>query len=214
MISYLSRFFPIIIGVIILSLAFFSDAYSHDIDFRAVPPKEIYPKYMPSLSNGKKVFEKHCIKCHNEEAIPGSSANFWDPEEMRLIYTPFYYFFVSSVGRREMPLFDFTEEEHWDVVFYMKSLSIDEKNITSGEENYERVCASCHGKGGFGGHTKIDLSSQQWSTTKTDDEIYTYIVDNYRRKRGNHVKENILTMIQDDNIWSIVDYLRSLQYRR
>ena len=214
MVSSLSRCFPVILGIIIISLSSFSNAYSHDIDFRVVPPKKIYPKYTPSLSNGKQVFEKHCIKCHNKEAIPGSSANFWDSEEMRLIYTPFYYFFVSSVGRREMPVFDFTEEEHWDVVFYTKSLSINEKNITSGEKKYEEICAACHGTGGFDGHAKIDLSSQQWSARKTDDEIYTYIVNNYRRKKGHYVKENLLTMTKDADIWSIVDYLRSLQYTK
>ncbi len=214
MVYYLSRCFQIIIGIIIISLSFFSNAYSHDIDFRVVPPKEIYPKYTPSLSNGKQVFEKHCIKCHNEDNIPGSSANFWDSEEMRLIYTPYYYFFIPSVGRREMPVFDFTEEEHWDVVFYTKSLSIDKKSIATGEKEYEKHCASCHGTGGFGGHTKTDLSSQQWSAIKTDDEIYTYIVNNYRRKKGNYIEENLLTMTKDEDTWSIVDYLRSLQHTK
>lgn len=68
------------------------------------------------------------------------------------------------------------------------------------QKAYDAVCAACHG------NLPPDLTDAQWDHGSSDGEIYTVI------KRG--VPSTMMAgfdgKVPDDQIWSIVNYLRSL----
>ncbi len=96
------------------------------------------------------------------------------------------------------------------------------ESIAAGKKAYATACAACHGTNGegaekagivvsyiedAGGKQPSDLSDDKWDHGSTDGEIFTVI------KKG--VPPQFFMgpwdgRIPDDDIWSIVNYLRSI----
>jgi mono/diheme cytochrome c family protein len=99
------------------------------------------------------------------------------------------------------------------------------ESITAGKRAYDANCAACHGNLAQGavkagmtisiieeqrGKQPPDLTDEQWDHGSSDGEIYAVI------KRG--VPPTMMPgydgRIPDDDIWNIVNYLRTLRPRR
>ena len=95
-----------------------------------------YPKQLPSLDSGQKLYVENCAQCHGESGKgdgPGRSsmnpktpppANFIDPERMAGL-SPFKAFNTASFGVEGTAMASFaalSEEQRWQVAFYVMSL--------------------------------------------------------------------------------------------
>jgi high-affinity iron transporter len=95
-----------------------------------------YPKQLPSLDSGQKLYVENCAQCHGESGKgdgPGRSsmnpktpppANFIDPERMSGL-SPFKAFNTASFGVEGTAMASFaalSEEQRWQVAFYVMSL--------------------------------------------------------------------------------------------
>ena len=86
------------------------------------------------------------------------------------------------------------------------------ESIEAGKKLYQRYCASCHGPQGKGdgslalsGGTPSDLTDDTWDHGSTDGEIFVVIHDG--------VSSDMLAYkekLTEQQIWQIVNYLRSL----
>jgi mono/diheme cytochrome c family protein len=91
------------------------------------------------------------------------------------------------------------------------------ESIAAGQQSYLRNCASCHGRTGEGGPGNDlippapSLVDEQWDHGSSDGEIF----DNIRN--GISPDFNMVPFkdkLKDGEIWSVVNYLRSIAKKR
>jgi high-affinity iron transporter len=95
-----------------------------------------YPRTIPSLASGKKIFDENCAQCHGQTGRGDGPAretmnpknpppaNFNDPERMAGL-SPFKAFNTASFGVDGTAMASFSalpEEQRWEVAFYIMSL--------------------------------------------------------------------------------------------
>ena len=87
------------------------------------------------------------------------------------------------------------------------------ESLGDGKRVYQRHCASCHGSNAEGGPgndlipAAPDLTDKEWKHGSTDGEIFSAI------KNGVPPELNMIPFgdqISDTEIWSVVNYLRSI----
>ncbi len=105
-----------------------------------------YPRRLPSLADGKKLYLENCAQCHGEtgkgdgagrESMKPKTplpANFTDPERISGL-SPFKAFNTASFGIEGTAMASFaalTEEQRWQVAFYVFSLRFSEDSAKAG----------------------------------------------------------------------------------
>jgi high-affinity iron transporter len=105
-----------------------------------------YPKQLPSLASGHTLYVENCAQCHGATGKgdgPGASsmnpktpspANFTDPERMGGL-SPFKAFNTASFGVEGTAMASFaafTEEQRWQVAFYVMSLRFSSEQARRG----------------------------------------------------------------------------------
>jgi len=87
------------------------------------------------------------------------------------------------------------------------------ESLVAGQQLYQRYCAVCHGKNGQGGSGSDisppapNLTDAEWKHGSTDGEIFKVI------KEGVPPELNMEPWgdrIKDQDIWNVVNYIRSL----
>jgi mono/diheme cytochrome c family protein len=90
------------------------------------------------------------------------------------------------------------------------------QSVAAGKQLYLRHCASCHGTSGAGGPgndlipAAPSLVGPNWNHGSTDGEIFSNI------RNGVAPDFNMVPFkdsLKDDDIWSVVNYLRSIAKR-
>src|SRR5215475_4779393 len=96
-----------------------------------------------------------------------------------------------------------------------------EKSIASGKNVYDKYCADCHGATGNGVSEKAatlaqageakpsDLTDDKWDHGSTDGEIFVNIRDGVG-VRGAMKGLNGKPGISDEDMWNMVNYIRTL----
>ena len=86
-------------------------------------------------------------------------------------------------------------------------------SVAAGKQLYQRHCASCHGASGAGGPGSDlippapSLTGDHWDHGSTDGEIFTSIKDGIAPDFNMVPWKDLL---KDDEIWNVVNYLRSI----
>jgi len=92
-------------------------------------------------------------------------------------------------------------------------VAADAASLAEGKRIYQRFCASCHGSNAEGGPgndlipAAPDLTDKEWTHGSADGEIFSVI------KNGIPPDLNMVPFgdqIKDTDIWSVVNYLRSI----
>jgi high-affinity iron transporter len=105
-----------------------------------------YPKRLPSLADGKQLYNENCAQCHGATGKGDGSgresmnpktplpANFTDPERIGAL-SPFKAFNTASFGVEGTAMASFaalSEEQRWQVAFYIFSLRFSAETAKSG----------------------------------------------------------------------------------
>jgi high-affinity iron transporter len=107
-----------------------------------------YPRRLPSFASGKKIYDENCAQCHGVSGKgdgPGREsmnpktpppANFTDPERIGGL-SPFKAFNAASFGIEGTAMASFaalSDEQRWQVAFYIFSLRFSEEAAKKGAE--------------------------------------------------------------------------------
>ncbi len=97
----------------------------------------VFPRVGPDLANGERLFSENCVSCHGAlgkgdgpaaDTLNPKPRDFTDPEHLQA-YAPHHFFQAISFGVEgtAMPAFaeSFTNEEQWDLAFYLMTLRRD-----------------------------------------------------------------------------------------
>jgi len=85
------------------------------------------------------------------------------------------------------------------------------------QENWNKNCASCHGKDGKG-ETKAgkkaevkSLTDAKYQETFTDEQMYKQIKEGYKDKTGKEKMKPFVDKLSDDEIKALVKFVRALK---
>ena len=96
-------------------------------------------------------------------------------------------------------------------------IAASQESLAAGQQSYRRNCAPCHGLSGEGGPgndlipAAPDLTDDMWDHGSTDGEIFDNI------KNGVAPDFNMVPWkdkLKDDEIWHVVNYLRSIAKKK
>jgi high-affinity iron transporter len=132
-----------------------------------------YPRQLPTFASGKKLYDENCAQCHGATGKgdgPGREsmnpkmpppANFTDPERIGGL-SPFKAFNTSTFGVEGTAMASFaalTEDQRWQVAFYVFSLRFSEDAVKKGTELVK------------GKKLPADLQTVATLATHSDDEL-------------------------------------------
>jgi high-affinity iron transporter len=107
-----------------------------------------YPRRLPSLASGKTIYDENCAQCHGDTGKGDGAgrhsmnpktpapANFTDPELIDAL-SPFKAFNTATFGIERTAMASFaalSEEQRWQVAFYIFSLRFSEDASKAGAE--------------------------------------------------------------------------------
>jgi mono/diheme cytochrome c family protein len=189
----------------------------------------VVPAEPPDAASGLPIHQERCATCHGLTGqgdgelaanLPNPPAAHGSTEYLRTAI-PSEMFDVITNGRvpRGMPPFGpessnpLSEAERWDVIAAIYSFGTPLESVESGQVFYDENCLTCHGEGGFGdGPEAASLDADPGDLTSLD----------YWFNTSNQAVFEILTSpdrilehqydISDDDIWSVVDYVRAFSY--
>lgn len=172
----------------------------------------------PDLINGKGLFLEKCEPCHGPEGRGGGSLeeNLTNPApqigsvELARKSVPAEWYRVITEGRleKQMPPFaSLSEQQRWDVLAYVYTLSSTEERLNKGKEIYSLQCASCHGPDGSGGAKagSMDFTSLEWTSSRSLENIFQGIASGKAPSMP-----AFLSQLSEDEIWMVSEYVRSL----
>jgi len=195
------------------------------------------PESPPDGAAGRDAFNDNCLSCHGQLAmgdgravdqlngnIPTALA---DPDYLSTA-VPAEMYSVITEGRIDklMPPFGsgtdnvepLPETQRWDIIAYIFSLGTPPDSLDIGQVIYEENCLECHGKQGEGdGPSAGDLDTDPaslsdlsyWSQVSNQD-IFDVLVDGPQIPEHGGIK---LDDLSSEEIWSIVDYMRTFSYQ-
>jgi mono/diheme cytochrome c family protein len=128
----------------------------------------LYPLIPPDPVAGKLIYEEKCAPCHGPKGKGDGSLVDRLPKPVPAIgdesvarqSKPSDWYQIVTEGRMEnqMPPFaSLTDQDRWNVIAYVYTLSTSQDRLLQGEELYVTYCVSCHGEAA---RTSIDEVSQ------------------------------------------------------
>jgi mono/diheme cytochrome c family protein len=138
------------------------------------------PGRVSSAAEGEALFRGFCVECHGHDGRGDPKAarlmrppppDFTDPRYMSAQVPEYYYRAIrEGITGTSMPRWDhlFSEDQTWNLVFYLFSLGAPEGSREGAALAYERACSRCHGAGGDGVEAAPLASARRAGQSRAD----------------------------------------------
>ncbi|MCS7010281.1 MAG: c-type cytochrome [Anaerolineales bacterium] len=176
---------------------------------------ELHPAQPPSPAQGEALFAEKCAPCHGEQGLGNGPMAGNLPVAVPAIgladisrkAIPADWYKIVSMGnlQRGMPPFlSLSPQERWNVIAYTLMLSMPVEEIETGKALFEANCATCHRTGGVA--EKVNFTDQVYMSQMSNLALYQATA------RGKGQMPAFEGRLSEQEIWSIVSYLRSLSF--
>jgi mono/diheme cytochrome c family protein len=174
----------------------------------------VFPANKPDPNKGVAIYAENCAACHGETGM-GDGPDTATLENPMLVLgeadlarksTPSEWYGVVTQGNMtaSMPAFNnLSDQERWDVVAYLFTLSTPSTSIQQGATLFSEHCAKCHGDDGRQG--RIDLTDQAFMSERSAENMFTTI------SAGQGQMPAFEDLSQDER-WALTAYLQSLTF--
>jgi mono/diheme cytochrome c family protein len=180
------------------------------------------PSGHPSPARGQLVYTQHCAACHGDGGLGNGPLADRLPVAVPAIglrdiasqAVPADWFAIVSQGRLErgMPGFaSLSQDEKWDALAYVFSLSTSAEEERLGADLYAAHCVECHGADGRrdpapGGALPAGLADPAFMSQATG-------IGMYRLISGDAGTDHPFAAgIAEDELWALVAYVRGLAF--
>ena len=190
--------------------------------------EEVFPEAKPSAARGKAIYDEHCLECHGEtgsgegeksEKFTDKIKDFNDQVFMHK-EDPAEFFEKVKNGDKPMPAFkdDLTDQEMWDVVFYVWTFPTSQALIAQGKTVYDDKCAKCHGENGDGKGPEADeleeeptdFSDSKKMVSEKSDGLFKNITDGEEDEDMPSFKKKL----SPGERWNVIDYIWTFTYEQ
>ncbi|MFZ5920751.1 MAG: c-type cytochrome [Chloroflexota bacterium] len=179
----------------------------------------LFPAAAPDLTTGQAIYVEKCLPCHGEkgfgdgpqnEQLPVSVAPIGMADTVRAVAPADWYMVVTrgNIERFMPPFASLNEQQRWDVIGYVYSLSIEPADIETGAALYAGNCAECHGPNGEGGEAG-PLTDQTYMAKVSNQDLYLAITTGVGDKM-----EGFSDKIAEADRWALAAFVRSLSFSR
>jgi len=209
-----SRLLPLLILTLLLTACTFSLAEDITPPPNYVAPTPLptlgplYPAEAPNIENGAAIYAEKCVDCHGPagmgdgpdgKQLPVTVAALGLPQVARAAAPSDWYTVVTrgNIERFMPPFVSLTDQERWDVVAYALTLHITPKEIKTGKELFETICADCP--------TEI-FRNQEWMASISNEELAQWLLE------GTPEFPAMKPKLTEGGIYEIVAYVRALSF--
>jgi mono/diheme cytochrome c family protein len=170
------------------------------------------PAAMPDAPAGEAVYAAKCAGCHGEDGTGKveNARDFTDVDYMRAA-VPANFFKTVSEGQGSMPPFkdELSEEERWNVVYYLWHFAVPAAQLAQGKTVYETGsdCASCHGPDGQGAIPQAAKFTPDFIAKYPTTQFYQSV------SAGKGIMPAHQDRLSAEDRWAAVEYARSFGYK-
>ena len=168
----------------------------------------LYPAQAPSVENGAAIYVEKCAPCHGETGLGDGEQGillnvpvpaFGLPEIARPASLAQWYIMVTrgNIERFMPPFTSLNDQERWDVVAYAMTLHTTKSEIEKGRALFETNCADC----------STDFFKDQAKMSALNEVELARII-----KVGNDEVKAFGADLDEDDVWAVAAYLRTLPF--
>jgi mono/diheme cytochrome c family protein len=180
----------------------------------AIAPEPVFSTIPPDPNRGALIYTEKCAPCHGETGMgDGPDANILENPvpaigsvEIARKSTPADWYLMVTQGNMEkfMPPFSsLSDQERWDVVAYVYTLSSPAEVLAQGEILFTTECTECHGDDGKQG--VVDLTDQSFMSERANEDLVASITNGHKLMPA-------FDEFSEDQFWALTAFLRSLTY--
>ena len=205
----------LLLGAFLLSACNFTLAEDITPPPNYVPPTPaptlgpLHPAQTPNLDNGAAIYSEKCAPCHGETGMGDGEQGiqlqgvtvpaFGLPEIARPASLAQWYTTVTqgNIERFMPPFASLSDQERWDVVAYAMTFHITQQEIERGKELFEKNCEAC----------STDYFKDQLKMSSLSEVELAHII-----KEGNDDVKAFGANLDEDEVWAVAAYLRTLSF--
>jgi mono/diheme cytochrome c family protein len=176
-----------------------------------------YPSTPPNPARGLPIYTAKCAGCHGEKGLGNGPQAIDLPVPVAAIgladisrqSSPAAWSTIIAQGRidRYMPGFtSLSEQQRWDVLAYVYSLSATPEALQRGASLFAEKCATCHGADGKA-KPEADFTDQQFMSQMTGINLYRAVSEGVGT-----TMPAFSGQLAESDIWALAAYLRSLTF--
>ncbi len=174
----------------------------------------VFPREIPNPNKGAVIYVEKCSSCHGvnglgdgpDAAVIENSVPALGSITLAQTASPVEWYIIVSQGnmRAFMPPFSsLSDQERWDVVAYLFTLSEPPEIVSQGKTLFVENCVKCHGEDGSQG--AVDLSDQVFMSGQSTDSMIAIISDG-------HELMPAFEALSSDQLWALTAYLRQAAF--
>jgi mono/diheme cytochrome c family protein len=168
----------------------------------------LFPAQAPSTENGAAIFAEKCAPCHGATGLGdgpqgiqlGVTVPAFGLPEIARPASPAQWYTTVTRGNMERfmpPFVSLSDQQRWDVVAYAITLHTSKEEIAKGKELFEANCANC----------STDFFKDQSKMSALSEVELARII-----KQGNEEVKAFGSNLNDDDMWAVSAYLRTLAF--